>query len=333
MVGSQIRLGGINYPYRTIVAVISPTSLVIDQPWVGPDQTNQAYQILQIYYPVPSDFGYFEVIVSLKDAYRVYHQATEAELDLYDPQRTNQGSTYGAAFYDFSPNFAGTIGPVVPVTNPVDPAPTSTTTFGFSYPANSTYIIQVVSGGISGVATWQWLRSGQNAFQPVQTTSDQPQDLSDGVQVFWSDGVNYVTGDLFVINCVSIISQSVPRIELWPAPTYQYSLYTYIYFRKELDISYQNPQLPPPVASRGEMLLEMALEKAATFPGADMANPNPYYSLALANRHRETYEDMLIDFSSNDQNLAISNLSYDDLPFLGPWATGRWQQSHSPYLS
>lgn len=356
MIGSQIRIGGLLYPYYTIIAYISPTALLIDQPWAGVDVTAQAYQILQCYYPVPADFGYFEVVVSIKDGYRLYTQLTEAELAVCDPQRSTQGQTYAVAFRDFSSNYGGVVGPVIAVTSPSDPTPISTTTLGFSYPTNATYIVQVVVGGVTGTATFQWMRAGQSTWQPIQVTSDQPQDLSDGVQVYWPDinlgltwnqatkswdsytqtwnslGSAYVAGDLFIINCQALVTSGVPRYELWPAPTYAGYLYPFIYFTKETALTAQNPTLPPPVANRGEILLEMALEKCATFPGQDIDHPNPYFSLQLATYHRARYEEMLIPFENNDQNIAISNITWADWPFAGPWEDGHWQATHAPFL-
>jgi len=332
MVGRQIRAGGLNFPFYDIVAVLSPTQILISPVWAGPDISAQAYQILQVYYPVPSDFGYFEVAVSIKDAYKLWTELTEAELAVLDPQRSTQGQTYAAAFRDFSPNLGGIIGSVIGVTSPTDPAPVSTTTFGYSYPGNASYIVQVVSGGISGVATFQWLRAGQQTFTGPIVTSDQPQDLSDGVQVYWPDAVSYVTGDLFVINCQALITSGVPRYELWPAPTYAGYLYPFIYFKKEADLTPDAPTLPPPIANRGEVILELALEKCALFPGADLDHPNPYYNLNLAKYHQERSETMIEDLLSNDQNIGVSNITYQDWPFAGPWADGKWQQQHAPFL-
>ncbi len=341
IIGRQIRIGGLLYPYYTITAWLDATHILIDQPWAGADVTDQTYQILQCYFPVPEDFGYFYLAVSIKDGYRIYTDLTEAELGLLDPQRTNQGQTYGIAFRDFTSQFGGVVGPTIPVTSPTDPGPISTTSFGFSYPANATYIVQVVGGGVSGVATFQWLRAGQVAFQPAQLTSDQPQDLADGVQVYWPDVVTYVAGDLFVINCVSQVSAAVPRYELWPAPTLNKYLYPYIYIAKEYDLTQQNPQLPPFVANRGEILLEMALEKCAMLPSymqeGQGTQANPYYDLKLALMHRARFQDMMVDFRNNDQNVGINALGYQNLSYAGPFAgpygvyfDGSYLQTHAP---
>jgi len=102
MIGRQIRVGGLLYPYYTITGWNSATEILIDQSWAGPDVVAQPYQILQIYYPVPDDFGYWYVIVSIKDGYRLWTNVTEQDLALLDPQRTNQGQTYAAAFRDYT---------------------------------------------------------------------------------------------------------------------------------------------------------------------------------------------------------------------------------------
>lgn len=333
VVGQQIRIGGLNYPYFTVLNWLSPTAILIDQPWFGPDITAQAYQILQCYFSVPEDFGYFDWCVSIKDSYKLWTQATQGELAMWDPQRSTQGQTYAIAFRQFSQNYGGVVGPVIGVTSPTDPAPISTTTLGYSYPGNVSYVVQVVSGGISGTATFQWLRAGQLAFTGPILTSDQPQDLSDGVQVYWPDVVSYVTGDLFVINCVGLVTQGVPLFELWPAPVFSGYLYPYQYYQKELDLTPDAPTLPPQVANRGELLLQMALEQAALFPGADLDHPNAYYNLQLARYHREQYENMLIEFENNDQNIGITKLDYDDWGYGGGITeTGRWRQTHSPIL-
>lgn len=334
MIGRQIRIGGLNQPYYTIAGWLGPLQILLDSPWAGAELTGGTYQILQCFYPMPEDFGYFDVAVSIKDAFRLNTNTTQAELAVWDPQRANSGQTYCVAFRDFIGVGGGVIGPVVPVSAPVANGPVSTTTNGYSYPANATYIVQVVTGGVSGTATFQWLRSGQNSFALPQTTSDQPQDLSDGVQIYWPAGTAYSSGTLYVINCVASLSQSVPRVELWPSPSTSGYLYPYLYWAKESDLSAARPSLPPPIASRGEIILEMALEKCATFPGADAEHRNPYFDLRLAAMHRAVWSDLLVDLDANDQNLNLTGLEWQNWPYYAgvPWMDGSWQQRHAPVM-
>ena len=331
MVGTQIRLGGLLYPYYTIQNYLSPTSLLIDQPWAGPDVTAVPYQILQCYYPVPNDFGYWYVVVSLSGAYRLWTNVTESDLSVYDPQRTNQGTPIGVAFRDYTANYGGSIGAVIPVAA-TGASPVSTTTFGYSYIANATYIVQMLSTGISGVATFQWMRSGQTAFTGPLTSADTAVDLQDGVQVYFPDGVTYNSGDLFVINCQSQVTTGVPRYEIWPAPSYAINLMPFIYIAKEYDISAAQPQLPPFVANRGEVLLEMALAACARYPGPDTDHPNPYFDLRLAQMHDARCEVLLNDMERNDEEVSLSNITYQNMEMaIAPWETGQWQQHHGPY--
>lgn len=332
MIGRQIRIGGLLYPYYTIVGWLDATHILIDQPWAGADVIAQPYQILQIYYPVPADFGYWVVVVSVKDGYRLWTNVTETDLGLLDPQRTNQGQTYGVSFYDFTANYSGVVGPIIPIAA-TGAAPISTTSTGYSYVANATYIIQVVLGGISGVATFRWMRAGQTSFQPTVVTADTAQDLADGVQIYWPDSQTYVANDLFIINAQSLVAQGVPRYELWPGPTYQGYLYPFIYIAKEYDLTPAAPQLPPFVANRGEVLLEMALEKAATYPGTE-DQPNPYFNLALSQMHGKRAMELIWDMERNDEEVGLTNISYQEYPFYpAPWMDGGYQQSHAPFLN
>jgi len=331
MVGQQIRIGGLLNPYYTIVQWLSPTAILIDQPWAGADVVNQTFQVLQIYFPVPADFGYFYVAVSIKDAYRLWTGTTQYELAMLDPQRTNQGQTYAIAFKDYTPIYGGVIGPVTSIAA-TGAAPVSATTTGYSFIADATYIIQVIFGGTSGSATYQWMRAGQSQFTGPLQTSDQLQDLMDGVQVYWPDTVVYNAGDLFTINARAQIATGVPRYELWPGPTFTGYLYPYIYYAKEYDLSAAQPQLPPFIAGRGEVILEMALAKCATYPGADADHPNPYFNLALAKMHETKVEMMMVDLERNDEEIGVSNLEYEDWPYMGPWMDGSWRQRHAPFM-
>ncbi len=333
MVGRQIRIGGLLYPFYTIVGYLSPTSILIDQPWFGPDVNGQAYDILQAYYSVPEDFGYMYVLVSIKDGYRMWCNLTEADLAMLDPQRTNFGQTYAAVYRGYTPSYGGTINPVISVTSPTDPAPVATTDTGFSYVADATYIIQVVNGGTVGTSTYQWMRSGQTAFQSAVPTHSDAQTLSDGVMIYWPDGT-YVAGDLFIINCQSQIEQGTPQYELWPAPTFNGYLYPYIYIAKEYDISVQRPSLPPFIANRGEVLIEMALQKCAEYPGPDFDHPNIYFSLKQAAYHAARVSDMLIDLERNDEEVGVTNIDFQTYPYApSPWMTGQWEQTHAPFLN
>lgn len=331
MIGRQIRVGGLMYPYYTIVGWNSATEILIDTPWSGPDVVNQTYQMVQIYYTMPEDFGYFNYVVSIKDAYKLWTNLTETDLAMLDPQRTNTGQTYAIAYRGFNQQYGGSISQPIRMIG-TGGAPISTTSYGYTYVADATYIIQILSTGASGVATFQWARSGQSSFVGPIVTSETAIDLADGVMLYWPTGRTYTAGDVFAVNCVSSVTSSAPQYELWPAPTFNGYLYPYCYFAKEYALTPQNPKLPPFIANRGEVLIEMALEKAASFPGTDSQNPNPYYDLKLAVYHRQNAKDLIEDLERNDEEVGVTNITYQTYPFYpAPWLTGQWQQTHAPF--
>jgi hypothetical protein len=332
MVGRQIRVAGLMYPFYTIKQWLSATQIMVDQPWAGADVVGQAYQLLQVYYPVPEDFGYWYAVTSLKDSYRLWTSVTEADLAILDPQRTNFGQTYAVVFRDYTQIYQGVIYPAQPLGTYAS-APIATTENGYTYPQPTTYLVQIDAGGVTGAATFVWTRIGSTGLSASVTTDTQPIDLSEGVQVYWPAGATWTIGQSWIINCQPGAVTGVPRYELWPAPTFQAYLYPYIYIRKEYDLTQQSPTLPPFMANRGEVLLEMALEKCAEFPGADSENRNIYYSLDQAKYHRGKYLDMLIDLERNDEEVGVTNLDYQCYPmYPAPWMTGQYQQSHAPFL-
>lgn len=330
MVGSQIRIFGPINPYYTITSVLSPTTLTVDSPWAGPDLVSKVYQIVKLYYTVPDDFGYFYVVTSPKDGYRLWTNITESELGLMDSQRTTMGQTYAVVFKDYTPIYGGSIGQPIPVAA-TGPGPVTASTTGYSYPANTTYIIQVLTSDVSGAATFQWMRAGQLGFTGPVVTSDQLTDLMDGVQVYWPDGITYNAGDLFIVNTIASVMTGGMRYELWPAPTFPNYLYPYMYIARESDLTVQQPSLPPPVSQRGEVLLEMALASCARFPGSDAEHENIYFNLALAGMHETRVASMMVDFERNDEEVGVTNISYESLPWApAPWLDGSWQQRHAP---
>jgi hypothetical protein len=334
MVGRQIRIGGLLYPFYTITAVLSATQLMLDKPWEGKDVTGLSYGIQKIYYEVPSDFAYFYTVVSVKDGYRLWLNVTRAEIDMWDPQRTNFGQTYAVAFFDYTALTRGSISPAIPI-NQNNGNIASTTTAGYSYPVAATYLVQISTGGATGQAQFQWLRIGNlGGLSFPMTTESQPIDLSDGVQVFFPADVTWNAGEMWVINGTPGGTSGVPRYEFWPGPTFSLYLYPFVYIKKETDLSVQSPQLPPFIANRGEVLLEMALEKCSEFPGTDADHRNIYYDLAHARYHRAKWTDLLIDLERNDEEIGMSNLDYQIFPmYPSPWLDAQWQQRHSPFLN
>jgi hypothetical protein len=206
-------------------------------------------------------------------------------------------------------------------------------TTGYTYPASASYLIQIQLGGLTGTATFSWTRIGTGGLSFPLPTQTYAQNLSDGVQIYFPAGAFWTAGNSWIINAHPTPTTGGPRYELWPGPTYSAYLYPYQYIKKEYDLTEQQPQLPPFISNRGEVLLEMGLQKCAEFPGADTDHPNPYYNLKQAMYHANKVDRMLIDLERNDEEIGVTNLAYENYPMApAPWMDGRWQQTHSPFL-
>ena len=333
MVGIQIRIGGIgsSYPTYTITQVLSPTSLVMDQPWTGPTLTGQQYQIFQCYFNVPSDFNYFYSLINPTNNYRLWTNCTEADFDRCDAQRANSGPSFGAAFYGYTATYLGTIDPVLQVRGS-GAVPVSTTGSGYSFPANGTFTVEITTSGASGAATFQW-KFGSGAYTTAVTTDVNPIDLAYGVQVYFPVGT-YVIGDTFIINVTAGVLSGVPRYELWPRPIATPYVYPFLYVARHDDLSDTNPVLPEFIARRGDVVLEMALACCARFPGTDHDHPNIYYDLSLADRHQTAADKMVNELETQDDNVGMKNLTWaNSMEYApSPWLDGSYLQSHAwPY--
>jgi hypothetical protein len=289
---------------------------------------------------VPADFGYFYVVVSVKDAYRLWDTVTQSDLALLDPQRAQTGQTYGVAFKDYQPIMSGIVSPTVQVVGTGAVPVSGAVAAGYSGPANYTYVVTMVSGGASGVAMFNWIRSGMTTTNGPFLTSQVPFTFGDGlgVTVAFPAGT-YNQGDTFIINATANNGNTgQQRYELWPSPSLNNPavpayLYPYIYIKREYDLTPQAPTLPPLMANRGDLILEMALAACARFPGSDADHPNPYFNLSLALQHDARVNLMMTDAERNDEEVGVQMLTYKEYPFYpAPWLDGAWQQTHAPFI-
>jgi hypothetical protein len=331
MVGAQFRGGPLPsaFPTYTILEVVSPTSIVLDQPWGGASATALAYQIFQCYFPVPSDFQSFESLTNPTNSFQIWTNLTQYDLDRMDPQRVTAGVVYGAALYDYTTNYQGTIGAILQVRGS-GPAPISTTNTGYSFPVASTYVVEITTGGAVGTAVFEWKQDSGTYTTSVSVLDSNPINLSNGVQVYFPAGT-YVLGDVFIINCTTEPVPSVPRYELWPRPVGAFYVLPYLYIKLLPELTDVQPQLPPFVAQRGDVLLEMALSKCAQFPGT-ATTPNVYYNLAQSQIHARKADELITELEKYDDNTGTQDLAYQNWPFYpAPWLDGRWNQDHAIY--
>jgi hypothetical protein len=333
LVGKQVRVGAIaggSYPAYTVERVDSSTSLTMDRPWTGPDLTGQSYSLFQCYFAMPEDFQEFYSVVDPARNYRLNHNAMQAELDAMDPQRSQSGSSYALAFYDYTRNVQGQVGSVLQV-HGSGPAPGAGTSDGYTYPQDTIYAVEITTGGPSGAAVFRWSQEEGITEGAGVLTSQSPVSLSCGVEVHFPVG-DYVEGDIFVFPCKADRTSSVPRYELWPRPVADNGVYTYLYYKKLPSLTDDDPVLPPFVQRRGDVLVEMSLTNLSLWPGT--ANqPNPYRDPQVSNIHRLTAEKMIYELEKKDDETAMKDLIYQSqsLPYAGPWCDGSWLQTHAVY--
>jgi hypothetical protein len=336
MVGNQIRVGGnqSTFPTYTIAAWLSSNTILLDSPWIGPTRAGQQYMVFQCYFPVPADFQSFYSLVNPSVNMRLWTNITQSQLDTADAQRVVAGPSFGAAFYDYTASYSGVIAAVQPV-NATGASPVSTTSLGYSYPINSIYSVLITAGGSPGdtVLAFEWKQDSGTFSLPIVVTDNNAIDLSNGVQLYFPSGV-YVTGDTFVIQCQSIVQPALPRYELWPRPINTPYAYPYLYMAKLPALTDAQPALPPFVAQRGDVLLEMALGAAAQFPGTATTR-NPYYDLNLAKMHMIMAERLINELEVKDDNTATKDLNYLNMDYAPtPWLDGSYLQSHAwPYAT
>jgi hypothetical protein len=109
LVGQQLRTG-YEFPVFTVMAVPTPTTLLIDSPWGGPPLTNWFYYILGMYYSVlaSSQNQNIRKIVTCIDQQQgipLDTGMTQEELNMTDPQRSDNSDPI--AFVSRGPSAAG----------------------------------------------------------------------------------------------------------------------------------------------------------------------------------------------------------------------------------
>lgn len=328
MVGSQFQLGGpsgASYPTYTISQYISPTSIVLDSPWIGPSLSTQGYSIFQCYFSVPTDFNYFHVLVNPTLQIKLNTRLTQSQLAINDPQRNVTGYSLGAAFYDYTASFSGTVDSTLQVKGS-GPVPISTTSYGYNYPVDSIYVIEITTGGAVGVAVFQW-KQDDGAYTTGITTSSDALDLTNNVQVYFPLAT-YTAGDVFIIKCSADNQPSVPRYELWPRPINAQYTYPYIYIARIPTLSNDKPQLPDFIANRGDVILSMALAQCCRFPGTDTMR-NGLYDLNLAAQYDAISQRLINELEMKDDDVAPQDLitsRYSDA--IIPWMDGDFARNH-----
>lgn len=327
-VGRQFRTG-VNSPIYTITEVSSATQLIIDQVWGGATAAGATYRIYQCFFTVPSDFQSFITIWDPNYNWQLMKDYSQNYLNTVDAQRANSGTAYLIAWRDTLRNSVGVVSQPVQALGSGD-APGSTGTY--TGPSDALFTIEITTTGIAGTAEFQW-KKGEASYTTgvVTDVGGAAQELQDGVFVFFpADGSVFTDGDVFIIQALAGANPGSPRYEIWPHQTAEY-VYPYLYWKRPMSFNASNPILPGSVPS--EILLEMALAEAASWPGPSADKANPYYRLELADRHTRKAEFLINELERNDEELFMMDLTYMssmETPYAPwPWlGDARYLQSH-----
>lgn len=88
----------------------------------------------------------------------------------------------------------------------------------------------------------------------------------------------------------AVSSPPLPRYEIWPHDKSSH-VWPFLYEARPIDLEDSGATLPRYI--RGDVLLEMALEECARWPGPSQDQKNPYYSIGQAAAHHARAEKMI----------------------------------------
>lgn len=101
LAGRQFRIGN-STPIYTIASVTDASTLELDQFWGAASQTDVQYQIYLAFQTAPSDFHSFISLWDPQQNWALHLNVSAMALNIIDPQRTNSGTSYCAAWHDWN---------------------------------------------------------------------------------------------------------------------------------------------------------------------------------------------------------------------------------------
>jgi hypothetical protein len=128
-------------------------------------------------------------------------------------------------------------------------------------------------------------------------------------------------------NGFTVGTPPVPRYELWPHA--QGRTFPFLYEARATDLSDAGAVLPRFI--RGDVVLEVALEDAAGYPGT-ATRKNSYYSPINARRHYEKSERMIAELERQDDETDMQDVMRQfNVPtgIFAPWGDAAFLQSHA----
>lgn len=131
----------------------------------------------------------------------------------------------------------------------------------------------------------------------------------------------------------SVSSPPLPRYEIWPHAKDDH-VWPFLYEARLEDLEDVGASLPRYI--RGDVLLEMALDECARWPGPSTAQKNPYYSLTQASAHQGRALDLVMEMERQDDEVYNVDVRYQTAVGLSfaafPLGDASWLQSHALVL-
>lgn len=327
MVGRQFRIG-LTAPIYTIAQFVSATEIALDLAWGSDSASAQTYSIYQCFFTPPDDFHQFISLYDPAFNWQLQLDVQQTEINAVDAQRGNVGNSYVVSFRDYTSSQVGVVGSPLQVLG----SGSSPISAGvYTAPADAVFAVEITTAGAAGVAVYRWKKNDGSYTSNVLTdAADAAQDLQDGVQIAFPTSGTYVLGDIWVIKCTAITNAGLPRYELWPHQQSAH-VYPFLYEMRARDLNDVNAVLPRYI--RGDVLVELALEDVALWPGPSIDKPNPYRSLDTAKYHGTRAQKMIQVLEVQDDNVWEQDLTYQ-FPSMGwamatPLGDARFLQSHA----
>ena len=326
MVGQQFRVG-LAAPIYTIAQFDSPTQIELVQVWGGPTSAASGYSIYKCYFVPPDDFSQFITVFDPMFNWALILDIDQADLNAIDAQRANSGNAYVVSFRGYTTSQVGVVSQVLQVVGS-GAAPISGGQF--LGPNNAVFTIQITTGGVSGIADFEWKKDGSAYTTGVLTDSGgAPQTLMDGVVVSFPTGFTYVIGDTFVIQTTAIPNAGLPFFEFYPHQQSSH-VYGFLYSTTPPDLNDPNAVIQRYIKSN--FLVDMAIEDLSLWPGVSADKINPYYSLRNADYYKRRNMEQIQKLEIQDDNVWSQDISYAYPQLTWPFAyvlgDSRFLQSH-----
>lgn len=329
MVGRQLRVG--EGPLYTIIDVPDSLHLTLSVPWADTSGSGVSYTILQAYLTPPEDFQEWVTVVDSENEWLLNLDVTQDELDARDPNRRFlDGTPSILAGVEYLPDYAGqTHEPFYIDTVGGAGWPYIFSRGAYSGAEDAVFVIHLND---MSPQTFRWKKEGATSWSSnTPWVVDTWYALADAVEIQfptqWGDfPAPYGADSFWVVRVSAKPSPGLPMYELYPHQSAARTLTGY-YITKSTTLDERGGLLPRYI--RGDVLLELALAQAASWPGPDELHPSPYDQISRREWHTAQSEALIVDLERVDNGVMQRDLSHLDLYRFAPLPWGGVRQEYA----